>query len=388
MRFVLFGSAMLVGAVYLTAAMDFYRQERAVADSEFEAVDFDVSSRLRHPEAILGSLRRAFESGNYFDGIEPYLRIASFEAPSYYQSPFLLTVYRANRLEEPELVRHGFEASIRRFPANGRLRLTYARWLLAAKPSLEGERPPEYIRLALTNLEKAVALEEDLVQQGLVHVRWSGAPPEEWMELMPDSVTARRQLLQTLVQSGYRSEAVALLEEMLEVSGEPELFQLSSTWALQWGEPELALQAARGWQESEREGGRTGIQLARATLQVARAYLALGAQDSARRAVREVLEEMETQSRISRPARLELMNGMGYEYLRLGQTVLARSMFLKARSLAPYHADAWLGLARTYRREGDRKSAKEHYEKVLALDRNNVVARRELQGLLSSNEGL
>ncbi len=387
MRFVLFGPMILAGAVYLTTAMDFYRQERAVAWSESEAVDFDVSTRLRHPEAILGSLRRAFESGNYFDSIEPYLRIAAFEAPSCYQSLFLLTVYRANRLEEPDLIRRGFEASIRRFPANGRLRLTYARWLLAAKPFLEGEGSSEYTRLAHANLERAVALEEDLVQQGLVHIRWSGAPPEEWTELIPDTLPARRQLLQTLVQSGYRSEAVALLEEMLEVRGEPELFQLGSTWALQWGEPELALQAARGWQEYEREGGRTGIQLARATLQVARAYNALGEYDSARRAVREVLEEMETQSRISRPARLELMNGMGYEYLRLGQTVLARSMFLQARSLAPYHADAWLGLARTYRREGDRKSAKEHYEKVLALDRNDVAARRELQGLLSSNEG-
>jgi Tfp pilus assembly protein PilF len=80
------------------------------------------------------------------------------------------------------------------------------------------------------------------------------------------------------------------------------------------------------------------------------------------------------------------MNGMGYEYLRLGQTMLARSMFLKARSLAPYHAEAWLGLARTYRREGDRRSATEHYEKALALDGKDAVARRELQELLSSGD--
>jgi Flp pilus assembly protein TadD len=129
------------------------------------------------------------------------------------------------------------------------------------------------------------------------------------------------------------------------------------------------------------------MQLARATLQVARAHLALEEYDSARTVVREVLEEMEIQARVSRPARLELMNGMGYEYLRLSQTVLARSMFLKARSLAPYHADAWLGLARTYRREGDDKSAREHYEKVLELDRNHLAARRELERLLSDGEG-
>ncbi len=76
------------------------------------------------------------------------------------------------------------------------------------------------------------------------------------------------------------------------------------------------------------------------------------------------------------------MNGMGYEYLRQGQTVLARSAFLKARALAPSHLDSSLGLARTYRRTGDLKSAIEQYRRVLELDRTHVAAKKELETLL------
>jgi Tfp pilus assembly protein PilF len=111
--------------------------------------------------------------------------------------------------------------------------------------------------------------------------------------------------------------------------------------------------------------------------------MVLGDLESAYEVVRDALEEMEKQPRSSRMARLELLNGMGYEYLRVRKTVLARSLFLKARSLAPYHAASSLGLARAYRGEGDRKAAIEQYRRVLKLERHNVEAKRELKKLLT-----
>ncbi len=379
MRFILIGALAFAVTGYGRSAFYFYEQD--LLGEAPEIVRMGLPSVIQHPEAVLGVIRNAFNSGDYSDKLLPYLDQALREAPSFYQSTLLPTVYRANRVDNPELIRSGFDASVRRFPANGRLHLTYARWLLASKSSVP-EEASESIRLAQTHLEKALLLEEDLVQQGLTHIRWSGVPVAEWVSLLPDSLPARRQLLQTLVRSGYRAEAVALLENMLESSTEMELLRSAAGWALRWGDPQLALRAALRWQEEERASGKDGIQLARATLQVVKANIALDAPDAAHRIYLETLKEMGEQSRSSRPAKLALMNGMGYEYLRQGQTVLARSAFLKARALAPSHLDSSLGLARAYRRTGDLKSAIEQYRRVLELDRAHVAAKKELETLL------
>lgn len=379
MRFFFLAALAFAAVGYAGGAYSFYGQEEWAATPE--SVEVDSSLAVRHPEALLGAIRNALDSGNYTNSLLPYLEWALGEAPSFYQSALLLTVYRANRLEDPGLVRRGFETAIRLYPANGRLHLTFARWLVASRSSVP-EEASESIRLARTHLEKALVLEEELVDQGLTHIRWSGVPAEEWMALLPDTLPARRQLLQVLVRSGYRAEAVTLLESMVRSSSEKELLQLAARWALQWKEPKLALDAATRWQEEELASSKAGIQLARATLMVARAHVALGDPDTAHRVYLDVLKEMEKQKRASRLARLTLMNGMGYAYLRQGQTVLARSTFLKARQVAPFHVDSSLGLARTYRQVGDRKAAIDQYRRVLELDRHHEVARRELEMLL------
>ena len=46
------------------------------------------------------------------------------------------------------------------------------------------------------------------------------------------------------------------------------------------------------------------------------------------------------------------------------------------------HRRVALGLARTYRRAGDRKSAIEQYRRVLELDRRHTQAKKELRDLL------
>jgi tetratricopeptide (TPR) repeat protein len=285
-------------------------------------------------------------------------------------------VYRANRLEEPELIRKGFETAIARFPANGRLHLTYARWLLSTRSLHDDDRD-----LASRHLKKAMLFEEELVSSSLALLRWGAVPAEEWAELVPETLASRRRLVRTLVQSGFRTEAMEILEMLFRTETDVELFRDGSSWALQWGEPQLALEAAERWRRHEMERGKAGLELARATLALVRAHFALGNPDAAHGAVRETLDLMERQPSATRPARLELLNGMGHEYLRAGRTVLARSSFLKARALAPYDTVSSLGLARAYARDGAKKEAEAQYRRVLELDRTNTEAQQALRAL-------
>jgi Tfp pilus assembly protein PilF len=378
MRAIILASLVLVVTIYVAVALYIHRQQKwAVAPN---SIDIISNPDVMHPEAALSAIRRAFTSGDYSDAIRPLLERSLNMVPSSYQSSLLHTVYRANRLEEPGLVRKGFETALRRFPANGRLHLTYARWLLTSGDDVG----PDGRDLAVEHLRKAMFLEEGLVGPSLTLLDWGGVPAKEWIELTPETLPARRQLLHSLFGSGYRAEALAMLEQIVGAETDADLLRQASLWALQWREPRLALDAARRWREQELAVGNAGLQLARASLLVARAYLALGDADSAHDVVRESLELMDQQPGASRPARLELLNGMGYEYLRVGRSAAARSHFLKARAHAPYQAASSLGLARAYRRDGDNKTAIEHYRRVLELERRNTEAEKELQELLAT----
>ena len=78
----------------------------AVAYGAFACVLFQQTGTL--PEAALGELRKAFTSGDYSDAMRPLLERSLRSVPSSYQATLLHTVYRANRLEEPELIQKGF----------------------------------------------------------------------------------------------------------------------------------------------------------------------------------------------------------------------------------------------------------------------------------------
>jgi predicted TPR repeat methyltransferase len=65
---------------------------------------------------------------------------------------------------------------------------------------------------------------------------------------------------------------------------------------------------------------------------------------------------------------------------------MAESLFAEASDLAPYHVPASLGLARTYRRSGDRDAAIREYQKVLQFDPENTTAENELAPLIIQRE--
>ena len=79
MRFLLGGLLIFLAAVYAATASYFYQQESwARAPVEVGVVSAD---RLRHPDATLGIVRHAIESGDFSNPIEPYLLQSLSEAP-------------------------------------------------------------------------------------------------------------------------------------------------------------------------------------------------------------------------------------------------------------------------------------------------------------------
>lgn len=393
MRFLLAAFSGLAAIVYAAGALHFHAQERAARTPE--AIALTSLARIHHPEAALGRLRAAFEANDFSEELEPWLHRALREVPSFYQPPFLLAAYHANRLERPALVRNAFEAALARYPANGRLRLTYAQWLYGA--IAEGIAPVVAVReeaediaaMAERQLARALALEPDLTGIALDLLARHRVAPERWVELAPDDLGARRQLLLFLAQRGEKERAALLLREVLEGLDIEDaramgLLRQAPAWALDWGDPELALRAARRWQE--REEKTRGVTDSRAALFVARAELELGEPDAAYASFRENLKRIEEGLGASSRAALELLCDMGYEYLRRGQVTLAQSLFSEAKTLGPSYTPASLGLARVYRRSGNNGAAVEEYRALLRRHPGNAEARRELERLLLEEE--
>jgi pentatricopeptide repeat protein len=208
--------------------------------------------------------------------------------------------------------------------------------------------------------------------------------PERWVEIVPNELPERRLLFRALAQAGYPQDALTILRKMIEQNPEPDLFREASSWALRWGDPDLALESAKQWQQAASTESLT--EFSRATLQLARTYLSRGEKEVAYQEFREAFKEIEARSAASSPAGLDLLCGMAYEYLRLNQTVMAESLFVEATDHAPYHAPASLGLARTYRRSGKRDAAIREYQKVLLLDPENTTAENELAPLIIQRE--
>ncbi len=202
---------------------------------------------------------------------------------------------------------------------------------------------------------------------------------------MPEQLTARQQLFLALARAGHRHEALRLLKTMIDRSPDPELHRQAAGWALTWGDPALAIDSARRWQEAVRPSGPLS-DLGESTLLLAKAHLAHGERETAYRTFRDALKEIETRSAPSDPAALTLLCEMAYEYLRRNQLVMAESLFTEASKLAPYHAEALLGLARTYRRTGEAAAGIEQYQQYLRLEPNNSTAEKELAQLILERE--
>jgi tetratricopeptide (TPR) repeat protein len=157
----------------------------------------------------------------------------------------------------------------------------------------------------------------------------------------------------------------------------------AASWALAWGDPELALQAVERWEALAPQGGLRGIAPHEAGLFRARAYLALDRADAAYEVFRGTLNDVGP----STSSGVDLLCAMGEEYLRRGRLALAQSTFTEATGYAPTNVAAILGLARAYRMAGKMSEALEQYRRVLQVDPTNTVALRErdrLEGQLRS----
>ena len=132
--------ATTLAAVYAVGAVYFFRQEQWARDpssAATEVVDIGIG-RVRHPEAVLGVLQERFARQRFGELELALIGEALEQAPSFYQSPFFLATYHSSRLENPATVRAAYEAALDRYPANGRLHLSYATWLFESRRSLGG----------------------------------------------------------------------------------------------------------------------------------------------------------------------------------------------------------------------------------------------------------
>ena len=384
--------AIAVGA-YSGASFFFYEQEKWARAPE--ELDLASALRVRHPGATLGVVRHAIESNDFSDELRPYLHRTLREAPASYQSTFLLAAFLANRMEAPELTERAFETTLELSPSNGRLRLAYAQWLLTPKsgaPRLRAVSPPagnepiDARQRGLKHLVLAMKLEPDLVPNALKLVAWSGVPADRWRDMTPETVRARKELTLVLSRTGHRSQALELLAETAEWAPDREFFFDATRWAFQWNAPTVALTVGQKWLRQEERIGLLGVHFARAALVIARAHLEIGRPHEAYETFSAALAKVQRHRGASSPASVELLRGMGYQYLKLEQTVMAESLLLKATKAAPHDPDSRLGLARAYRKAGDRRASIDSYREVLRLHPKNPQADRELRQLLLLGE--
>lgn len=368
MRFVIVAALTLVSIAYGSGALYLYEQERWARHPSSET----GAARLRHPEALLGHIRGAFASDNFSNDVLPLLYAALEETPASYQSAFLLAAFHANRLEYPYRVRKSFEAALARYPANGRLHLTYARWLL-----MSTSRSEETLPEAEQHIREALRLEPELTRAGIELLIESELPAARWVDLVPSDSQARRELIPALLRAGRRKQALDLLSREVEVCRDTSFLRQAILWAEESEAAELAMHSARRWRELELASSSIGRGYAQATQKVAQLLLRSGDLEGAYANVRDALDRLD-EAQGAPLAAAELLCSMGYEYLQRGQEVMAESLFLEAKDRAPYYAPAVVGLARTYRKRQDLAAAVAQYREALLLDPESAEARREL----------
>ena len=376
----------LAAALYGMAAFVGYQEEN-LARSPASTLVKAGAPPPRHPEANLRRIRESFADGEYTDALLPYLERAAVEAPASYQAPFLLAAFYANRLENPERVRLGFEYALERFPANGRLHLTYAQWLLTPRPTAPYRRyrraPDEDFdarRRALEQIARATELEPDLTARALRLLQRFDVPPETWRSVLPKSELTMRLILDALSRRPHATALRrAMLERILSQTQDRATLQRLRHYAREWDETALALEAAERWYRLDRES--PSADLVQAALGLAEIHLEQNRLDDAYRLLRETLTELENRGLSQEGVRL--LVAMGDLYSTKGRLTMAQSLYAEALTLSPYDDRARLGLARVYRRSGNDEAAVRELESILELLPGHEAARAELDAIRS-----
>ena len=378
MRLFVLSVVALLAGLYAYAAFDVFREERRAQDPD--ALAALVSGPARHPEANLRHLRTSFASGEYSNELKPYLDRALEQAPSFYQSPFLLAAFYANRLEQPERIEQSFEAAIRRFPANGRLHLTFAEWLLTPRMTAPyrayRETQDDRVTLresrALEHIATATRLEPELDGPTLEMLARFRIPFEAWDDLIARE-HRRTSLVLRVVGDTVRDAAKrrVLLERFLSEATDIAVLRSIESYGDAWGEPEIALEAARRWHALALEQSSTR-NVTFATLNLATHYLERGESDRAYELVRETLVLFERQELVEPSA--DLLTEVAGLYSRRQRFATAESLFMEAAVLTPYRPSIYLGLARNYRAAGELGAARRELAHVIELDPSNEAA--------------
>jgi tetratricopeptide (TPR) repeat protein len=372
--------------LYGAVAVALFVQERWAIEIP-QAVD---PERIQNPEVAIAIAQSRFEENRFREDELALVERALRQAPSFYEPSFLLAAFHASRLSEPSEVRTAYEAALARYPANGRLRLSYGVWLLDSRASLSGwqdPREPGGLRDPLPDaelhLKAAMALEPELAWSAFRALSQNHVPPDRWGALVPDHPLARTHFLDALFQAGDLDSVWSSLAEDLLSSQDPNVLRRIIHWGLQGKRPEIALQAASSWKRHVEESEGAGPSLLEPALAVARAHLALDREEEAYEALSATLDDLD--SKLGRNSRtsLELLCAMGEEYARRGHLVVAESLFQQAVSRRSFYVPALLGLARLSRQAGSDTEAVERYEEVLRLEPENASARQELKSLLA-----
>jgi len=376
-----------LAAAYAVGAMYFFRQEQWARDpSSVSAAEID---RVRHPDAVLGVLQERFARQRFGEAELSLVAEALEQAPSFYQSPFFLATYHSSRLENPAIVRWAYEAALDRYPANGRLHLSYAMWLFESRRSLAGWQDPsdparllDPLQVAESHLERGMELERDLSWRALEALERYDIPPERWVSLTPDDALSQRHLMDALFRGEHYDTGLELVRENVAAGADLSMLRRATVLALEGDRPALAVEAGLKWQailESKRGATARPIEPA---IAISRAYVALEEPEASNRVLQEALSSVETKFGPSSRVTLDALCALGGEYLSRGQTFSAESFYAQAVSRAPSYVPALLGLARTLFRSGDAEGAILRYEEMLRLEPENETARRELKSAL------
>lgn len=378
----------LLSAVLATAygagASYFFVQERWARS---ETLRFD-EAKARHPEALLFAARARLAANDYGSSELELLRRAVLATPSFYQGPFLLAAFRENRFEPAAGVRAAYEEAIARFPANGRLRLSYGRWLLDARSDLgawrvegEPERFADPLPEAERQLEAAMSLEPDLTWSALGALGEHRVPAERWLPLVPVDQLARRHLVDALFQAGRFELGWELLSSDPDLL-DPSLLRRVAQRTLERGELEIGLAAAERWLDLVESRHGAGPELVDPALWIARARFQMDEPELASEVFTSVLDRIDAELGPTSRASLELLCAAGEELLRRQQAVSAEAWFGEAAARSSSYVPALYGLARSLRASRDLSAALDYYEQVLRLDPAHGPARREREALL------
>jgi len=376
-----------VAVVYTAGAVYFFRQERWAREPS--RVPADAAMQLRHPEAVLGVLQERFARQRFGDDELLLVRRALDQAPSFYQSPFFLATFHASRLDNAATVRAAYEASLRRYPANGRLHLAYAIFLLESRRGLSGWLDPgapaglkDPLELAETHVKRGMELERDLSWRALQVLETYRVPPERWLALTPEDALSRRHLMDALFNAKHYDAGLELVSDAVASSEDEATLERAAFLALEAKSPELALEAASKWKTAAESQRGPSANTVKAALVMSRAYDAMAEPDASNRVLEEALASVEARFGSSSRVTLEALCALANEYLNRGQTFAAESFYAQAVSRSPSYVPALVGLARSLSRAGDTERAIARYEDVLRIEPDHAAARQELKAAL------